>query len=277
MYIRSEQADYSLGLNVKNRSSSHIATFLIVVYLFSLIVRPQDRFLFLSAIHFEKVLVVLIAGVLVFTRKIAFKGRGITKLVLLFYLGALLSYFLSPYKDFHLCREWLGEYWKYIILYFIVLLAISDLRDLRLLFLGFAGAILVYQAYSWYDFLLGGSYVWQQGMKRMVGVWSEGIGAANYYGMISVYCLPFVLFWYEIAREKMTRVLALCCFVLTFLSVAFSGTRGALFTFLFFIMFNFLRMKNRRFVFITLMIFFVPLFSYHFFPSYLAQRYSTAV
>jgi len=265
---------YTFEVGGKEPHRNRLSTLLILFYLALLVIQPQNRFPYLGEIQFEKIVVGAIVATLIFGKGIALKAGRMTFLVLAFYAILLVSYLVSPYNQFQLSQEWLGNYWKYILLYFLIILSTKELRSLRLLFIGFAGIIAFYQAYSWWDFLHGGSYVWQQGIRRMVGMWTEGIGAANYFGMLTVYSLPFLLFWYQASEEKVTKAFVLGCFFMTTMSVVYSGTRGALLTFLFFVAFNLIRMKKYLAICVSLAVLFL---SVQILPSYLVQRYSTVI
>jgi O-antigen ligase len=104
--------------------------------------------------------------------------------------------------------------------------AIRDLRDLYCAIIGIAIISATYQAYSWLDFLRGGSYVYQQGVRRIVGVWSGGgLGAPNGFAFNSLYTAPFLVFTASQTRHRCFAVLF--ALSLTAASIGFSGTRGA--------------------------------------------------
>jgi O-antigen ligase len=83
-------------------------------------------------------------------------------------------------------------------------------------------------------------------MKRIVGVWTTGIGAANYFGMIALYSLPFGLFWLREAKRKRVRAFVTLYLVMTACTIIFSGTRGAMLGFLFFVLINMKTAKQWR-------------------------------
>lgn len=202
--------------------------FFIIFYFWLLVATPQYRFPFLGNIHFEKVIMFLSWAVLIFSNKIKIRFSRMTLLILLFYLWMLSSYFLSPYQDFKLSQMWFENYWKLIILYFLILFSINDIDDIFLIFAGFVIVLFLYQVHSWYDFLHGGNYVWQQGIKRMKGVWSQvGYGSGNAYGSITLFSLPFAIFWFEATKNKKIKVFLTLFYFISTASIIFSGTRGA--------------------------------------------------
>jgi O-antigen ligase len=131
--------------------------------------------------------------------------------------------------------------------------------------------LFTYQAYSWLDFLRGGNYVYQQGIKRIVGIWTKGLGAPNYFGMISMLSLPFAYFWYKLTENKKIKLLIICHFGLSLLSIIFSGTRGALLGAIFFVILN---MRNfKRIIYISVILTVVISLTYVILPEKLKYRY----
>jgi len=183
----------------------------------------------------------------------------------------LVSYALSPYQDFFHCQHWLENYWKLLVFYFLILFSINDTKDIFYLFAGFVLILFLYQTHSWYDFLHGGSYVYQAGMKRMVGVWTSEIGAANYYGMITLLSLPFALFWYQVSDKKNLKVFLICYFIMSFCSILYSGTRGAMLGFLFFVFINIRSLKHFTITAIVLTL--LTAITVLALPDYLKDRY----
>jgi len=244
---------------------------IVLVYLWVLVANPQARFDFIGAIRLEKILVILAWLTLFLSGKMQAKFDSISGLVVLFFFWLMLSFLLSPYGDYYLARHWVGNYWKLLVIYFLLLFAINDEKDIKLLITGYLIVIALYQMHSWMDFLRGGSYVYQQGIKRMVGIWTGGIGAANYYGMISMLSLPFAYFVFNITESKRVKKLLIFYAGMTFASVFFSGTRGALLGVLVFV---FLSMKSFKQVFKSLLLL-LTLVSVAYFalPDYLQYRY----
>lgn len=232
-------------------TARNYAVLLIVVYLWIFVAEPQRRFEFLDAIHFERLIMAFGWAALFLTGRLRTRFSGITALVIVFYAWMLLSYVLSPYQNYMHTDIWLSNYWKLIVFYFLVLFAINDLKDLTRIFKGFVIVLFVYQLHSWFDFANGGSYVYQQGVKRIVGVWSGGIGAANAFGMIALFSLPFALFWFNSARKTVEKAFLLFYFLLTTATIIFSGTRAALVGLVFMLVMTLGgRLKNRKIVFL---------------------------
>lgn len=244
---------------------------IVLVYLWILVVNPQARFPVIGSMHLEKILVILGWATLFLSGKMQVKFNAISALLIIFYLWLLLSYLLSPYAGYYLAQYWLENYWKNIVLYFLILFSVNDKKDIHTLIAGYVIIIALYQMHSWSDYLSGGSYVYQQGIKRMIGIWTTGIGSANYYGMITMLSLPFAYFLYCVTESSKVRKLLILYAIMTFASVFFSGTRGALIGTLVFV---FLNMRSFKQVFKSLLILLTLVsIAYFALPDYLQYRY----
>ncbi len=244
---------------------------IVLIYLWYLVVDPTLRFPFLAAIHLERIIVAV--GILSLFLGHRFRPRFtiLSALILTFYIWLLMSYFFSQYKDNPFVQYWLNDYWKYIVFYFLVLYSIDDVKDVFTLFAGFVVILFVYQAHSWLDFLRGGSYVWQQGIKRIVGIWTSGIGAANAFAMICLLVVPFGYFWLNITESKKIRLFMIAFLILSFLSITFSGTRGALIGILFFVLINIRGWKQVTIAVVAFLL--ITISVYLFLPNYLQERF----
>jgi O-antigen ligase len=236
-----------------------------------LIVGPHQRFPFVETIRLERVVMLLCWASLFISGKFKIRFSSVSALILIFYLWLMLSYLISPYRYTPLPQDWVENYWKLIVLYFLIFFAIQNLKDFYVLSVGIVLILFTYQAYSWIDFLRGGNYVYQQGMKRIVGIWTSGLGAPNYFGMLSMLSLPFAYFWYNLAENKIARILVICHFIISFLSIVYSGTRGAL---LGIVVFIFLNMRNiKRVIYLSVILIILVSITYMLLPEHLKYRY----
>jgi len=214
--------------DVEKQSVSPVV-WLLLAYVWWFVATPDVRFPELGDIRFERILVALIVVAIMLNRAAPRPVAALSVLLVTFYLWMMVAFQLSPYKSGNEPQWWVDNYWKLMLLYFFILYGIRNLHDLAAVLCGIAGVSLFYQFHSWIDFLRGGSYVWQQGIARMVGVWSGGgIGAANNYGFLGMFTIPFVAFWLDIAKRPRTRTILFAALAMCFASVFSSGTRGAL-------------------------------------------------
>lgn len=212
-----------------------LTVILISVYLWWLVTTPEysNKFAFLATIRFERILVFVILLAILIGGKVRSRNSRMTALIITFFVWATISYVVSPYSDFPKAQIWFSNYWKLIVFYFLVLYSIEDMEDLRRVFLAYAFICFSYQLYSWFDFSRGGSYVWQQGIKRIVGAWSGGgEGAPNAFGLLGVFSIPLAVFLIKTEGRKLILGMAWALLVMSVASVMFSGTRGAFLTLL---------------------------------------------
>lgn len=217
------------AVKLRDEERVSIAAWLMVVYIWYFVTTPDTRFQLFAEIHFERILVFLVVLALFAGRRIPRQLSRSTVLLLLFFFWALLSYSLSSYTSTPPAVWWIENYWKLMLFYFFLMYSIRSLRDLFTIAAGVCVISFLYQLHTWYDFVNGGSYVYQQGLKRIVGVWSGGgIGAANNFGMLGMFSLPFGIFWLKVTRRRNVRAGLIFFLGMCFASIAFSGTRAAL-------------------------------------------------
>jgi hypothetical protein len=247
---------------------------LIILYFWFLISNPQNRFIILGTLHIEKFLIVIIIGLTLCYERVKITNVKRSLFVIALYGAMLLSYLLSPYKSFYLVDFWFEHYWKVIILYFILELSISSVEDLNQVMFGFLIASTIYQMHSWLDFIVGGSYVYQQGIRRMVGVWTSGIGSANYFGFLGLFTIPFAHYYYSISTSR-GKILGGVSLIISCSSTIYSGTRGGIVGLALYLIIAFFDAKNKRkyilVLTMTITIFIIIL------PSDLRSRYTNQI
>ena len=212
--------------SVKRRVGASV--WLMLVYVWYFVTTPDVRFRVLADIHFERVLVALIVLALLAGAKIPRRFGATTWLFVVFFLWLTVSHAFSPYKNVPTAEWWAENYWKLLVFYFFLIYSIRSIHGLFVFAAGVCVISFFYQFHSWTDYVNGGSYVYQQGMKRIVGVWSGGgIGAANGFGLLGLFSLPFGIFWLKLTKRPRIRVGLVLYLATCFATVVFSGTRAA--------------------------------------------------
>ena len=212
------------------RSISIWPAALIVVYFSWLVMTPYTRFPLLTEIRFERMLMAIGWMMVLFSGRLAAPNKIVGAYLFLF-IWMYVSLFFSPYPDLNSVEEWRESYWKHAVLFFLIFFALRETGDLRRFSIGAALVLFAYEAYSLLDFVAGGSYVWQQGIKRAVGIWSRGgLGAPNFFGLIGVFLVPFAIFYLQESKTRWRRPLAIAMLLTASLAILLSGTRAALVT-----------------------------------------------
>ena len=247
---------------------------LVVVYLFWFFTTPyqSNRLAFLGPLHFERILAITLLGLAFFQGRIGNLFEVISAVTFALFGFMIVSSLTSSYPEYANAVHWTDTYWKKIAFFLIVVASMRRIQHVDQVLKGMVLVIVFYQLVSWLDFLRGGSYVYQQGMKRMIGTWSGGgYGAANQYGLLCAFALPFIYHWYKTAASTNIRWIVLGMGMLSLLSVVFSGTRGALVVALAYLVFAFRVKLFKPKPLITIAL--VGLFALPLLPNRLKYRY----
>ncbi len=136
---------------------------------------------------------------------------------------------MSELNSLESALHWKDYYWKQLVFFICLTVTLKSVKQIRLIIFLIASIIFLYQIYSWMDFINGGSYVAQQGMKRMKGTWADtGYGAGNAWGLLGLFGIPFAIAIYGLVHKPVFRPIALCFGTSCVLCIFFSGTRGAM-------------------------------------------------
>ena len=239
------------------RAPFDLTTFLIIVYLFWFFTTPylSNRLAFLGDLKFERILAIALLGLTLAGGRINQLFSGISAFVGVLFGFMVFSFFLSSYPDYANSVHWADTYWKKVAFFVIVAAGLRQTQHLDRMLKGMVCVIVFYQLISWLDFLKGGSFVYQQGMKRMIGTWSGGgYGAANKFGLLCAFGLPFLCHWYKISGVRKTQLAIMAAAGMSIASIIFTGTRGALVVAFVYLVFTFRRslLKPKRVVLIGL-------------------------
>ena len=202
---------------------------LLIIYYWWLICTPQVRFPQLGDLYFEKLLAFAWMCSIFAQKEKAPVASPITNLLISLYFLVLILSWITPVPKSSLLSLWQTEYWKKIMFFFMGVMTIRDRKDFFHALTGIAIVMYGYQLLSWRDFLAGGSYVYQQGLKRMTGMWVvNSYGAGNYWGYLSAFCTPLALYGFLRSSQKLVKLAYLALLGILLLSILFSGSRGSL-------------------------------------------------
>ena len=207
----------------------------LTIYVATLLLQPEQRFPILGHIRYQLILIAICFIVTLIEGRLLIPFSKMHIFLALFYLSQFVSYLLSPYRTYSNAVWWLDNYWKYFPVYIILVASLSTVRRLRYFVLTLVAIAFLYQAYSWLDFLRGGSYVYQQGTKRIIGVWSgSDLGAANQFAVFALFPIPFARYLLMSSKRVSSRLLGFLCLALSTLTIVFSATRAAMLAELFY-------------------------------------------
>ena len=248
--------------------------FLLLIYLWMLIATPQYRFPIIGDLHLERIIIFFVVFLLFVKGRNEATHSPVSKLVITFYLLLLVSYLLSAYINVSNAQYWIENYWKIILLYFLVIAAIKNIEELQTAIIGIMVIYFVYQLHTWFDFLRGGSYVYQQGVKRIIGVWSGGgIGSANLFASMSLLSVPYGIYAFSFFKDKRLKLWSVFYITMCVASIIFSGTRGALVALFAYLLLIYSRKNKKLIISITILL----LVLFNFLPVDLQYRYTDLI
>jgi O-antigen ligase len=222
-----ENTRSAIGSENVNRYAMSVA----LTYVAWLIMTPYYRFPILDAIHFERILILFAAIGVMVSGSARLAGGKITGFLIVFLLVLFISHLFGPakYANFMMVQKWLEDYWKLCVMYLVMVCCIRTRREYHIFALGTLLILGLYWGYTLFDYSKGGSYVWQQGVPRLVGVWfPRNIGSANFTGVVGVLMVPFAVYCCQTAQKKLWLLVGVSLFVTALVVVVLSGTRGAL-------------------------------------------------
>jgi O-antigen ligase len=158
--------------------------------------------------------------------------------VILFTLTLLLSGAFSLSWD----QSWglIGDYLKYVVFYFMVILSIRDENDFRIILLAFLGVMFLYVGKSAWEFFIHDRYVYRMGIKRMMGI-DTTYGDPNSFAASICYSLPLTWALIRSGFRKTWVARMLWLYVgLSLAAIMFTGSRSGMVTFLVFLVLLFL-------------------------------------
>ena len=210
-------------------SGGSAAAWCVAAYFWFWTTTPYVRFSIFATIRFERLVVAGTLAAAAASGRLKVRFPVITCFFLLLFAFEYLSYAVSSYAGSTEAQWWANEYWKFIVFHLVIVWSITTTRDLRFVLIGAAFVALFYQFHSFTDYVRGGSYVYQQGMKRFAGTWGlGGGGAGNSMGVLGMTTLPLAVYAFQNSHRRFWRRVFGGGIVLCPVSIFLSGTRGAM-------------------------------------------------
>lgn len=196
-------------------------------YMWLYVHRPFEVWPALGTLQIERVYMILMLLVWMFSPKVWTPNR-MHAVTAVFSLILLASWVLSPYMDQERCTKSVEDYFKVVVFYALVVTSVRDERDLKLLITLFVGAVSVYMAHSFREYLCG-RYEYRMGIRRMNGV-NSSLGDPNGFAATLLYTVPLALSLWMAKPGKLLRrclaghLLGVCvCIALTGSRTGFLG------------------------------------------------------
>lgn len=193
-------------------------------YMFLFVHRPFEFFPSLAGMYVERVYAAF-AIVAVFLSPGKHWPSNRQHLAYLAFAAAVLfCWLVSPWSAAG--QPVVEDWFKVVVFYVLLVAATRTEKDLRFMVLGFLGVMAVYMLHSLREYV-NGRHVYRMGIPRLIGV-DVTQGDPNSFGASIVIALPFLVVFWQTARNKMMRVLMAGYLGLSVLCVLLTGSRSSL-------------------------------------------------
>lgn len=207
---------------------------LVIGYLFLFIFRPYEYKPALGEYHIERIYMIMLLLATFLSQKKRYIPHTISRSVILFFLVMIVSAItgINPSNSY----DFLSDYIKLLVFYFIIILTLQDENDLKNFVLAYIGVMFLYVGKSAWEFFLYDRYTWAMGIKRMMGIDST-FGDPNTFAASIVYSLPFLWAMMQCKFEKLwIRRMLWAYGLLAILCIVSTGSRSGMISALFFML-----------------------------------------
>jgi O-antigen ligase len=191
-------------------------------YMWLFIHRPFEVWPVLGTLQIERVYMIGMLIAWLFSSK-GWVPNRIHWVTAFFSSVLFLTWVLSPYMDQPLCAGTIEDFFKVIVFYILVLTTVRDERSLKLLITLYLGAVSVYMAHSFREFL-GGNYEYRMGIRRMHGA-DTSFGDPNSFASSLLYTVPLALSLWATKPGKVMRLWLAGYLLGTCLCITLTGSR----------------------------------------------------
>lgn len=207
---------------------------IVVGYLFLFIFRPYEFKPVLGEYHIERIYMIVLLIATFLSQKKRYIPHMISRSVIVFFLVMIVSAISGIYPSHS--YEFLQDYFKLIVFYFIIVLVIQNENELTKFVLSYIGVMFLYTSKSAWEFFINDRYNWAMGLKRMGGVDST-YGDPNAFAASIVYSLPFLwaMIQYKFSNQWIRRMLWAYSLV-AILCIVSTGSRSGMVSALFFML-----------------------------------------
>jgi O-antigen ligase len=255
---------------IKNPKSFNPLLWGTIGYLFLFIFRPFEYKEWLGAYHIERIYMIGLIFVVTFWSGKSYKHHPIATALLVFFGVICFSVVIAYRPDEALDRVW--EYFKLMVLFFVILLTVRGERDFRILIIAFLAITGIYIGKSLWEFLFHGRYHYAMGIKRLVGT-DITYGDPNAFAGTIIYSLPFA--WALWKTEQSSRIKKGLIFygIMSMAAIALTGSRSGMVSFIFLSLILWVRGKKKVLGAVGLV--FILIISWYAMPVDLQKRFET--
>lgn len=214
----------------------------LIGYLFLLIFRPYEYWLWLGDLHIERIYMIMLIGAVAIWPGKRYNHHAITTFFLLFFVILSLSVTVAYRPDKAWDQVW--KYFKQLVLFFIILLSIRDKRELKILVIGFIAVNGIYIGKSLWEFFVHGRHIYRMGLRRLIGI-DQTYNDPNTFAATVIYALPFAWALYKSWPDKWLKRGLIFYAFMSIVAIGFTGSRSGMLSFLVFILILWYRGKKK--------------------------------
>ncbi len=202
---------------------------MVCFYMFLFIERPWESIRYLNGIPIERTFAVIMIFWAFTVGRIKIVSSSINKWV---YGLLALHFILAPFAQNSSSAVDQGiEYAKVVVIYLLMLSVVDDEASLKVIIKVYIFSMMIYVLHSLWEYH-NGSYVWDMGIYRMVGV-GRSYNQPNAFGASLVLSIPFVYTLFRLETKSILRILYTVYFGSVVLCLVLTGSRSSSIAFVF--------------------------------------------
>jgi O-antigen ligase len=195
----------------------------LIGYMFLFIHRPFEVWPTLGDFHVERFYIICAAVMLALAPGKRWLPNWQHLAVCAFAGAVLLCWLVSPWAEKG--EQRVEDWFKILVFYFMLVVAVSDEKKLRFLVTGFVVVMFVYQSHSLLEYFRG-RYTFRMGIPRMLGV-DLTLGDPNSFGNGVVYALPVISALWLSKPSLRVKLLLAAHVALSVVCIALTGSRAS--------------------------------------------------
>ena len=257
-------------LRTKNLKSINPLLWGTIGYLFLFIFRPFEYWEWLGPYRIERIYMIGLIFAAVFLSGMRYKHHLIATVLLAFFGVICFSAATSFWPDKALDLVW--EYFKLMVLFFVILLSVRNEKDFRILIIAFLAIMGIYVGKSLWEFLFHGRHVYRMGIRRLCGI-DQTFGDPNAFAATIIYSLPFAWALWKTKPSELIKKLLIFYGLMSMVAVGLTGSRSGMVAFVFLLIILWVRGKKKVLGAVGLVL--ILIISWYAMPADLQERFDT--
>jgi len=211
-------------------------------YLFLFIFRPFEYWEWIGAYHIERIYMIGLIVVLIFSSGTGYKHHPVVSVLLSFFGVMCFSILIAYRPDKAWDQVW--EYFKLLVLFFTIIFTVRTKEDFTNLVIAFLAITGLYMGKSLWEFLFHDHHVYRMGIKRLIGI-DITYGDPNTFSATILYSLPFAVALWKTTPSNRIKWGVIGYLILAMTCISLTGSRAGYVSFLFFLLLLWIRGKMK--------------------------------